>query len=74
MLYWNQSPVEITSFYLVVIYIVYSLSNAYNTNSITISTDDRWRVILKDEQPDYIHAVNISVCFIAKGISSEPIA
>ena len=24
---------------------------------------DRWRVILKGEQPDYIHAVNINVSF-----------
>ena len=34
-----------------------------NTISLddSITAADRWRVILKGEQPDYIHAVNVNV-------------
>ena len=33
-----------------------------NYKCITLRAADRWRVILKGEQPDYIHAVSINVC------------
>ena len=33
----------------------------YNNYHILFFSADRWRVVLKGEQPDYIHAVNINV-------------
>ena len=55
-----QTEIAVTNIFLVSFHCELGCL-CYNNYHILFFPADRWRVVLKGEQPDYIHAVNINV-------------
>ena len=61
MTYMNTKEVEGNKHSLVIAPVHIKISHIYRVLILPLHTADHRRVLLKGEQPDYIHAVNIDV-------------